>query len=68
MQGTVKNFNTARGFGFIVSGGQDYFVHHTNILGQTGRRNLNVGDSVEFDLGENERGPQAVNVLVVSQG
>ena len=66
MQGTVKKWDDSRGFGFIaVPGGQDVFVHHTGILGK-GRHTLHCGDGVEFDTRETERGPLAVNLLVVA--
>ena len=59
-QGTVKWFNSEKGFGFILtsSGGQDLFVHQSETNGFT----LNDGDSVEFEIGEGKKGPCAVNV------
>ncbi len=59
-QGTVKWFNSEKGFGFILtsSGGKDLFVHQSETNGFT----LNDGDSVEFEIGEGKKGPCAVNV------
>lgn len=65
MQGTVKFFNAEKGFGFITrSGGDDVFVHFSNIEG-SGYRSLEDGQSVEFEIGEGRKGPEARNVRVV---
>lgn len=62
MQGTVKFFNAEKGFGFISrEGGQDVFVHHTNIAG-TGYKSLNEGQAVEFEVGPGRKGDEALNV------
>ncbi len=62
MQGTVKWFNSEKGYGFIrVDGGNDVFVHYTAINGD-GYRTLEEGQQVEFDIVEGQRGPQAANV------
>ncbi|PWI57300.1 cold shock domain-containing protein [Sulfoacidibacillus thermotolerans] len=62
MQGTVKWFNSEKGYGFIrVEGGNDVFVHYTAINGD-GYRTLEEGQQVEFDIVEGQRGPQAANV------
>ncbi len=62
MQGTVKWFNSEKGYGFIqVEGGNDVFVHYTAILGD-GFRTLEEGQRVQFDIVEGQRGPQAANV------
>jgi CspA family cold shock protein len=63
--GTVKFFNTTKGFGFITpeGGSKDVFVHIT-ALERAGIRSLNEGQKVTFET-ENDkrgRGPQAVNV------
>jgi CspA family cold shock protein len=62
-QGTVKWFNDAKGFGFIVpeEGGEDVFVHHSNIQG-TGFKTLAEGQSVIFDMEQGEKGMSASNV------
>jgi CspA family cold shock protein len=55
--GTVKFFNTSKGFGFISpeGGGKDVFVHAT-ALEQAGIRSLNEGDKVTFVLEDDKRG------------
>jgi CspA family cold shock protein len=55
--GTVKFFNTAKGYGFIQpdGGGKDVFVHAT-ALEQAGIRSLNEGDKVTFVLEDDRRG------------
>jgi len=61
--GKVKWFNDARGYGFVeVEGGEDVFVHHTDIQ-TTGYRSLDEGDVVTFDIVEGEKGPRATNVV-----
>jgi len=57
MQGTVKWFNTSKGFGFIATGdgGKDVFVHHSEVVGAP----LNEGDRVEFVTEPAPKGPQA---------
>ncbi len=62
-QGTVKWFNSDKGFGFIQQdgGGADVFVHFSDIQGQ-GMRNLEENQRVEFDLSNGPKGPQAGNV------
>jgi len=61
-QGTVKWFNDAKGYGFISQeGGKDVFVHHQAIQSE-GFRSLAEGDSVQFDVVEGPKGPQAANV------
>lgn len=64
-QGTVKWFNSDKGFGFIsVEGGDDVFVHFSAIQSD-GFRTLEEGQRVEFDIEQGQRGPQAANVVVV---
>ncbi|MGH9459424.1 MAG: cold shock domain-containing protein [Thermoanaerobaculia bacterium] len=61
-RGTVKWFNDAKGFGFITAeDGRDLFVHYSAIQG-SGFRSLAEGASVEFDVVEGPKGPQAANV------
>ena len=66
-QGTVKWFNSEKGFGFIaVDGGQDLFVHYTAIE-MDGYRTLEDGQRVEFEVGQGPKGPQAERVRGVYQ-
>jgi CspA family cold shock protein len=61
--GTVKWFNTTKGFGFITrEGGPDVFVHYSAIQSD-GFRNLEEGDRVEFSVEQSPKGPQASNVV-----
>ena len=60
--GVVKWFNDRKGFGFIrVDEEQDVFVHYSALQGE-GFKTLREGESVEFDLVEGAKGPQAANV------
>ena len=62
-RGTVKWFNAEKGFGFIeVEGENDVFVHFSAI-NQEGYKSLEEGQSVEFEVVEGDRGPQAANVV-----
>ena len=62
-QGTVKWFNSEKGFGFIAvdDGGADVFVHYSEIEG-TGFRTLEENQRVEFEVGQGTKGPQATKV------
>ncbi len=63
--GTVKWFDSAKGFGFITSDeGNDVFVHFTAIVAD-GFKTLEEGQKVNFDVVEGMRGPQAANVTVI---
>jgi CspA family cold shock protein len=60
--GTVKWFNAEKGFGFIApESGEDVFVHFSAIQ-SAGYRSLDEGQTVEFDITQGQRGPQAANV------
>ena len=62
-QGTVKWFNAEKGFGFIeIEGENDVFVRFSAI-NQEGYKSLEEGQSVEFEVVEGDRGPQAANVV-----
>ena len=63
MKGTVKWFNDSKGYGFIQQPeGDDLFVHFSSIVGD-GFRTLAEGETVEFEVRDSERGPQAANVI-----
>jgi CspA family cold shock protein len=61
--GNVKWFNTRKGYGFIITddGGDDLFVHHSEIKTE-GNASLEEGQKVEFEVGEGKKGPCATNV------
>ncbi len=62
MKGTVKWFNNQKGYGFICDEqGNDVFVHYSG-LNMEGFKSLDEGASVEFDVVNGEKGPQATNV------
>ena len=62
MKGTVKQFNNQKGYGFISDeSGKDVFVHYSG-LNMEGFKSLDEGASVEFDVIDGAKGPQAVNV------
>jgi cold shock protein len=61
-QGTVKWFNSDKGYGFITrETGPDLFVHYSSISGE-GYRSLTEGDAVEFEVVQGPKGLQAANV------
>ena len=65
-QGTVKWFNDAKGYGFIVrERGTDVFVHEASIVAE-GSRTLNEGDRVSFEVVEGPKGLKANNVVKIS--
>ena len=66
--GTVKWFNSTRGYGFIERDeGGDVFVHYSAIVGE-GYRTLDEGQKVEFTVVEGDKGPQAQDVVIVELG
>lgn len=66
--GTVKWFQSSKGYGFISQdgGGNDVFCHHSAIVGMDGYRELNEGDRVEFQVEPGQKGPQARDVRVIA--
>jgi CspA family cold shock protein len=66
MQGTIKT-KTDKGFGFIkVADGADVFFHNSACNGQFD--SMNVGQTVQFDMENGEKGPKAANVVAVDGG
>jgi CspA family cold shock protein len=63
-KGTVKWFNADKGFGFITpdEGGNDLFVHHSEIRTE-GYASLDEGQKVEFTVGQGKKGPCATGVV-----
>ncbi|MFM2358231.1 MAG: hypothetical protein RLY16_223 [Bacteroidota bacterium] len=61
-QGTVKFFNTEKGFGFIKheDSNQETFVHVSGLIS-----NIKEGDRVEFEVQDGRKGPNAVNVKLI---
>jgi len=65
--GTVKWFNNSKGYGFLGrNDGPDVFIHYSAILGE-GYRTLSEGDSVEFEIIDGPKGPQAANVRKLAE-
>jgi cold shock protein len=63
--GSVKWFNSEKGYGFISrEGGADVFVHYSAIQ-MDGYRTLDEGQSVEFDVGPGKKGEEAQNVRLI---
>jgi len=66
VNGTVKWFNSEKGYGFIEqeNGGKDVFVHFRQINAENSydRATLNEGQKVSYEVGEGQKGPQAENV------
>ncbi|VDN49024.1 cold-shock protein [Petrocella atlantisensis] len=64
MTGTVKWFNADKGFGFITTeDGNDVFAHYSQIQ-KDGFKSLEEGQSVNFDVVDGAKGPQAENITV----
>jgi len=66
MKGTVKWFNSEKGYGFITpeDGSKDLFAHHSSIV-MTGYKSLTENQAVEFDVTESEKGPKATNIRLL---
>ena len=68
LNGVVKWFNDAKGYGFISrEGGPDVFVHYSAIQGG-GFKSLAEGDRVEFEIVQGQKGPQASDVVKAGDG
>ena len=67
VKGKVKWFNGSKGYGFITrdDGEADVFVHFSAISGD-GYKSLEEGNAVEFEVTQGQKGPQAVNVKLIS--
>ena len=67
--GTVKWFNNAKGYGFIVpeGGGEDLFAHFSAV-NMDGYKTLSAGDQVQFDITVGDKGPQATNIVSSAAG
>ena len=64
MSGTVKWFNSEKGYGFITcDDGKDVFAHYSQINAD-GFKTLEEGQRVTFDIVEGQKGPQAENITV----
>lgn len=64
-KGTIKFFNSQKGFGFITpdNGGKELFVHTSNIQGDA--RSLREGQKVEYVEGQGRKGPEATEVTLL---
>ena len=63
MTGKVKWFNAEKGYGFIsTEDGKDVFVHYSQIVSE-GYKKLDEGQTVEFEINDGPKGPQATNVV-----
>lgn len=67
LTGKVCWFNSRTGIGFITKddGTGDVFSHWTNIVNMEGFKTLKEGQAVEFEIGANHRGPQAINIRIL---
>ncbi|MFX1409749.1 MAG: cold-shock protein [Promethearchaeota archaeon] len=69
VKGTVKWFNSRKGYGFINSeDGNDVFVHYSALAGREDEYlTLNENDKVEFEVVQGQKGPQATDVVVTEK-
>ena len=67
MKGKVKNFNSKRGFGFILGeDNQDYFFHYSS-LKMEGFKTVKIGATVSFEPGQTDRGLSATEIEVLAE-
>lgn len=65
VEGVIKWFNEKKGFGFIQQdNGPDVFVHYSSIM-SNGFKTLTEGQRVQFDIEEGNKGPKAINVVMI---
>lgn len=64
-KGTIKFYNTQKGFGFITpdNGGKEIFVHANNVQGDP--KSLHEGSKVEYSEGQGRKGPEAIDVSII---
>lgn len=64
-KGTIKFFNSQKGFGFIIpdQGGKEIFVHISNVQGET--TSLHEGQKVEYEESSGRKGPEAIEVTLI---
>ena len=68
VNGTVKWFNSRKGYGFISSEDAEIFVHYSNIQAEEDEfKSLGEADEVTFDIEEGKKGPEARNVVVTKR-
>lgn len=67
-KGTVKWFNNAKGYGFVLAeeSGDDLFIHYSSIQ-MDGYKSLKAGQEIEYDVQEGPKGKHAVNIRYVGQ-
>jgi len=62
-EGKIKKVLKEKGFGFIASGREDLFFHHSELKGST-IEELSEGQAVHYEIGEGKKGPCAVSIRV----
>jgi CspA family cold shock protein len=61
--GVIKWYDNERGYGFIsCNGGQDIFLHHSQVKEKGTDKDIHEGEEVSFDIIQDKKGPSAVNV------